>query len=168
MCIHYIYIYICTHTCVGLSGRHSVDPSRIAKALHSSKGGAVETGCGGLHYIIGCFTTKRYPHPLHPPPTAPPFDEYPIMLCHIMLYIYIYIHIERERERDPSRRAKVRRILRLQWRARRSSRHPILYYYIIFYTILYYTILYYTILYYTILPARVVAMVALVWGWWWW
>ena len=24
--------------------------------LHSAKGGAVETGCRGLHYIIGCFT----------------------------------------------------------------------------------------------------------------
>ena len=24
--------------------------------LHSAKGGAVETGCSGLHSIIGCFT----------------------------------------------------------------------------------------------------------------
>ena len=24
--------------------------------LHSAKGGAVETGCSGLHFIIGCFT----------------------------------------------------------------------------------------------------------------
>ena len=23
--------------------------------LHSAKGGAVETGCSGLHYVIGCF-----------------------------------------------------------------------------------------------------------------
>ena len=23
---------------------------------NSSKGGAVETGCSGLHYILGCFT----------------------------------------------------------------------------------------------------------------
>ena len=43
----------------------------------SSKGGAVETGCSGLHYIIGCCIIYYYPHPLHPPPTAPPFDEYP-------------------------------------------------------------------------------------------
>ena len=44
----------------------------------SSKGGAVETGCSGLHYIIGCFIIYFYPHPLHTPPTAPPFDEYPL------------------------------------------------------------------------------------------
>ena len=25
-------------------------------SLHSAKGGAVETGCSGLHSIIGCFT----------------------------------------------------------------------------------------------------------------
>ena len=24
--------------------------------LHSAKGGAVETGCSGLHDVIGCFT----------------------------------------------------------------------------------------------------------------
>ena len=44
----------------------------------SSKGGAVETGCSGLHYIIGCFV--RYnTTPIHrtPPPTACPFDEHP-------------------------------------------------------------------------------------------
>ena len=38
----------------------------------SAKGGAVETGCSGLHCIIGCSTIKCYPHPLHPPPIAPP------------------------------------------------------------------------------------------------
>ena len=42
----------------------------------SSKEGAVETGCSGSHSIVGCFTIQYYPHPLHPPPTAPPFDEY--------------------------------------------------------------------------------------------
>ena len=28
----------------------------ISDHLHSAKGGAVETGCGDLHYNIGCFT----------------------------------------------------------------------------------------------------------------
>ena len=43
----------------------------------SAKGGAVETGCCGLHYIIGCFTIYYYPHLLHPPPIAPPCNECP-------------------------------------------------------------------------------------------
>ena len=43
----------------------------------SSKGNAVETGCSGLPYIIDGFTIWYHPHPLHPPPTAPPCDEYP-------------------------------------------------------------------------------------------
>ena len=30
--------------------------SRLSsRAQDASKGGAVETGCSGLHYIIGCF-----------------------------------------------------------------------------------------------------------------
>ena len=45
--------------------------------LHSVKEDAVETGCCALHYIIGCVAIQYYPHPLHPPPTAPPCDEYP-------------------------------------------------------------------------------------------
>ena len=45
----------------------------------SSKGGAVETGCSGLHYIIGCVTIQYYPHPLNPLSTAPPFEEYPVV-----------------------------------------------------------------------------------------
>ena len=28
----------------------------VRAPLHSAKGGAVETGCSGLHYVIGCFT----------------------------------------------------------------------------------------------------------------
>ena len=48
-----------------------------AASKDSSKGGAVETGCSGLHHIICCFIIEYYPHPLHHPPTAPPFDEYP-------------------------------------------------------------------------------------------
>ena len=28
----------------------------MLNSLHSAKGGAVETGCSGLHSIIGCFT----------------------------------------------------------------------------------------------------------------
>ena len=38
----------------------------------SSKGGAVETGCSDLYGVI------NYPHPLHPPPTAAPCNEYPV------------------------------------------------------------------------------------------
>ena len=41
------------------------------------RGGAVETGCSCLHHIIGCVTIEYYPHPLRPPPTAPPCNEYP-------------------------------------------------------------------------------------------
>ena len=52
--------------------------SRSGLSQDSSKGGAVETGCSGVHYIIGCFTIQYYHLPLHPPPTAPPFDEYPL------------------------------------------------------------------------------------------
>ena len=29
------------------------------------------------HCILGCFIMQYYPHPLHPPLAAPPFDEYP-------------------------------------------------------------------------------------------
>ena len=43
----------------------------------SSKWGALETGCSGLHYIIGCFIIQYYPNPLHLPPAAPPSAEYP-------------------------------------------------------------------------------------------
>ena len=39
----------------------SVDGACVLKApfesLHSAKGGVVETGCSGLHWIIDCFTT---------------------------------------------------------------------------------------------------------------
>ena len=37
------------------SPRESLGPGPSVD-LHSAKGGAVETGCSGLHYIIGCFT----------------------------------------------------------------------------------------------------------------
>ena len=53
-----------------------VEPS-ACDSQDSSKGGAVETGCSGLHSITGCCTIWYYPHPLHPPPTVPPFDEHP-------------------------------------------------------------------------------------------
>ena len=43
----------------------------------SSKEGAVETGCSDLYDVIYDFIIEYYPNPLHPPPTAPPFDEYP-------------------------------------------------------------------------------------------
>ena len=48
----------------------------IYMPLHSATGGAVETGCSALHDVMGCSTTYDFPHPLCPPPTAPPFDEY--------------------------------------------------------------------------------------------
>ena len=38
----------------------------------------METGCSGLHYITYRFIKYYYPHPLHPPPTAPPCNEYPV------------------------------------------------------------------------------------------
>ena len=37
----------------------------------------METGCSDLHGVIHDFTVQYHPNPLHPPPTAPPFDEYP-------------------------------------------------------------------------------------------
>ena len=41
ICIYvYVYIYIYIYVHIGQD---------------SSKGGAVETGCSGLHHIIGCF-----------------------------------------------------------------------------------------------------------------
>ena len=68
MCVYiyiYIYIYITRVPQGGkraavrshnLFSRHV--KSRVSNprtVLHSAKGGAVETGCSGLHYIIGCF-----------------------------------------------------------------------------------------------------------------
>ena len=57
------------------------DGTRSDIVQDSSKGGAVETGCSGLHYIIGRFDVHYYPQPLHPVPTAPPAAEYPILQC---------------------------------------------------------------------------------------
>ena len=57
----------------------------------SSKGGAVETGFGGSHYVIGCFIIWYYPRPLHPPPTAPPFAEYQIMIIVIVYYCLLLL-----------------------------------------------------------------------------
>ena len=56
----------------------------------------METGYSGLHHIICCFIMLYYPHPLNPPPTAHPFDEYPVRLDIDMMrlreiYMYIYI-----------------------------------------------------------------------------
>ena len=44
-----------------------VPKAHCVEAQDSSKGGAVETGCSGSDYIIGCFTVYYYPNPLHPP-----------------------------------------------------------------------------------------------------
>ena len=41
------------------------------RGSQDSKGGAVETGCSGLHYIKAVLLCNT-PHPLHPPATAPP------------------------------------------------------------------------------------------------
>ena len=46
-----IYIYIYIYDLFNRAGGRA-----LAEALHSAKGGAVETGCSGLHYIIGCLT----------------------------------------------------------------------------------------------------------------
>ena len=58
--------------------------------LHSAKGGAVETGCSDFNGVIYYFTISYYPNPLHPPPTAPPCNEYPvcaIMYADALLYV---------------------------------------------------------------------------------
>ena len=31
--------------------------AEMSSSLHSAKGGAVETGCSDLHYVICCFIT---------------------------------------------------------------------------------------------------------------
>ena len=49
MCI-YIYIYIYFNVELNIAQANGTTTN-----LHSAKGGAVETGCSGLHYIIGCF-----------------------------------------------------------------------------------------------------------------
>ena len=69
-------------------------------ALNSAKVGAVETGCRDLYDVIYYLIIQNYPHPLHPPPTAPPCNEYPFdPICsqpnpkpYIYIYIYMYIY----------------------------------------------------------------------------
>ena len=51
--------------------------SRWFSSLHSAKGGTVETGCSGLHDIIGCYYIMLSPIHCTPPPTAPLCNEYP-------------------------------------------------------------------------------------------
>ena len=57
----YIYIYIygaegCERRVVSRAGLASIASIwKTADTQDSSKGGAVETGCSDLHYIIGCF-----------------------------------------------------------------------------------------------------------------
>ena len=61
----YIYIYIYIYVYVdSLAAQLYFEPrvthrvrGMVHNALHSAKGGAVETGCIGLHYVIGCFAT---------------------------------------------------------------------------------------------------------------
>ena len=83
-------------------------------ALHSAKGGAVETGCSGLHYIVGCcllhnttpiLCTLLALHPpvmntqsrsgpirdLWGPPTNSSFAR--TLDCDFRVYIYIYIYM---------------------------------------------------------------------------
>ena len=80
----YIYIYTTIHVMLCII-RRAQDPGDQLRGharprhhghLHSAKGGAVETGCNGLHNMRGCFIILYYPHPLHPLPTAPPCNEY--------------------------------------------------------------------------------------------
>ena len=52
----------------------------LSYSLHCAKGGAVETGCSGLHHVIGLFYFMMLPPSTAPPPNAPPY-----------MYIYIYI-----------------------------------------------------------------------------
>ena len=100
MCI-YIYIYICA--CHGLDVSHEND---MLDKIHQ-RGGAVETGCSGLHYIIGCFIIEYYPHPLHPPVmntqpdvtpcrTSPPM---PILLCTSRAKCLMQHHVTPHRHR---------------------------------------------------------------------
>ena len=59
VCI-YIYIYICIYQAerweFGVRDVRIRDAQLLLNGhLHSAKGGAVETGCSGFHFIIGCF-----------------------------------------------------------------------------------------------------------------
>ena len=111
----YIYIYIHIYVCITIiifmyitivsvfvTYSSTIIVRHKYEALHSAKGGAAETGCSGLHSIIGCFTIQHYPHPLHPPPTATPLCRvsrgtiwsilyytiwYSIILCHLLYVI---------------------------------------------------------------------------------
>ena len=73
-----------------------------AKAVDSRfiKGGAVETGCSDLYDIICQFTIQYYPHPLHPPPTTPPFAE--CRLMHTMSRTGEPANIRRARPAEPA------------------------------------------------------------------
>ena len=53
-----LYIRVHQGMAVGrLAGCLPAGPAGAVRGvLRSAKGGAVETGCSGLHYIIGCFT----------------------------------------------------------------------------------------------------------------
>ena len=72
-----IVIVVITHIILFYVDGTLFNSTPLAYHQDSSKGGAVETGCSGLHSIIGCFFMYYYLHPLHPPPTAPPCNEYP-------------------------------------------------------------------------------------------
>ena len=50
----YIHIYIYIYTYIDL--RFTRASELACTRRDSSKGGAAETGCSGLHYIIGSFT----------------------------------------------------------------------------------------------------------------
>ena len=55
---------------------------RLASARLCSrfiKGGAVETGCSGFHYIISSFAIHYYTHPLYPPSDCTPLCR--ISIC---------------------------------------------------------------------------------------
>ena len=56
--IYYMFYYITLNRRRGRASRRRGRPRRPypsgAGSQDSSKGGAVETGCSGLHYIVGC------------------------------------------------------------------------------------------------------------------
>ena len=56
MIITTIIIVILEGTRKRARSSHRAADGAVYASQDSSKGGAVETGCSGLHYIIGCFT----------------------------------------------------------------------------------------------------------------
>ena len=94
----YVYVYVCVYIYIyiymfsagvrrpafaggerAVRGRADRWAAPACVSQDSSKGGAMETRCSGLHELShGLFYHMILnPHPPHPPPTAPPCNEYP-------------------------------------------------------------------------------------------